>query len=389
MASTVSGTAPKLRGLSSIVGIVMLQGRRTLKYFAAIVVVIVAAYIAEYQVRKYPQILPSQWQIRDADIRIKFEVIPDPEVGFRLAPLRQQVIRSHDFSYVRKTDAKGFVNREPWPKTTGIIFLGDSLVTGEGVGIEGQFSNLVSQTLPDQTVLNLALPGAGPERQLHIYRKFGLGLDANLVVACLYLASDLENDASFRLWRRNSTHLSYNDFRLNFRQRIDGGSINHPGRILARSRIVSMAGESLLRWFKKEDQRFRFADGTEILFDRRKLEFAAKVVEADDSALNHMLSSLAELRSLVTQQKAKLLVMLIPSKEEIFGVEPTVQNRNAVARLRRRLQDSGMPFLDLYPTIRERGTVHSPYFSWDTHLNGYGNRLIAEEFLNWFRRQSP
>jgi hypothetical protein len=366
--------------------IAMLYANRSLRYSAGIVIVMIGAYVAEYEVRKYPQILSSQWQIRETEKRVKFEVIPDPEVGFRLAPLRQQLIRSHDFSYIRKTDAKGFVNKEPWPKSSGIIFLGDSLVTGEGVGIEGQFSNLVDQKLPDQTVVNLALPGAGPERQLRIYRKFGIGLDATLVVACLYLASDLQNDVSFHLWRQQPTHISYNDFRLSSHQRLDDTGI--AGRILERSRLVSMGWESMRRWFNKEDKRFRFADGTEILFDSRKLEFAANVVEADDSTLNHMMGSLAQLRSLVSQQKAKFLVMLIPSKEEIFGVEPTPQDRNAVARLRRRLQDSRMPFLDLYPAIRNRGTLHSPYFSWDIHLNEYGNRLIAEEFLAWRRRQA-
>jgi hypothetical protein len=366
----------------------MLHANRTLRYSAGIVVVMIGAYVAEYQVRKYPQILPPQWQIRDAAIRFKYEVIPDPEVGFRLAPLRQQPIRTHDFSYVRKTDAKGFVNKEPWPKTSGIIFLGDSLVTGEGVGIEGQFSNLVDQKLPDQTVVNLALPGAGPERQLRIYRKFGIGLDANLVVACLYMASDLENDVNFRLWRQANAPGDYNDFRLNLDRQLDVRDTYHPGRILERSRLVSMGWEPIGRWFNKENQRFRFADGTEILFDRHKLEFAANVVQADDSSLNQMMESLTQLRSLVSQQKAKLLVMLIPSKEEIFGVEPSLQDRNAVARLRQRLQDSRMPFLDLYPVIRDKGALHSPYFSWDIHFNEYGNRLIGEEFLAWRHRQS-
>jgi hypothetical protein len=367
--------------------IARLYANRTLRYSVGIVIVMIGAYVAEYEVRKYPEILSSQWQIRDADMRLKFEVVPDPEVGFRLAPLRQQQIRAHDFTYIRKTDAKGFVNKEPWPKTSGIIFLGDSLVTGEGVGIDGQFSSLVDQKLLDQTVVNLALPGAGAQRQFRIYEKFGIGLNATLVVACLYLASDLQNDVSFHLWQQNPTG-SYNDFRLNLDRRFDEGNTYHPGRILKRSRVISTGWDSMRRWFSGDDQRFRFADGTEILFDSRKLEFAANAVEADDSAVNHTMGSLAQLQSLVAQQKTKLLVMLIPSKEEIFGVEPTLQDRNAVARLRQRLRDSRMPVLDLYPAIRHRGTLHSPYFSWDIHLNGYGNRVIAEEFLAWLRRQS-
>ena len=54
--------------------------------------------------------------------------------------------------------------------------------------------------------------------------------------------------------------------------------------------------------------------------------------------------------------------MLIPSKEELFGINADVQNANAVARVRHRLQAARISALDVYAALRgvlERRTFAS------------------------------
>jgi hypothetical protein len=87
----------------------------------------------------------------------------------------------------------------------------------------------------------------------------------------------------------------------------------------------------------------------------------------------------------VAHHDAVLLVMLIPSKEELFGVNASARALNIVSRTRQRLEEAKFLVLDLYPAIRQGGARHSPYFTRDIHLNEYGNRIVADQFVAWFR----
>ena len=77
--------------------------------------------------------------------------------------------------------------------------------------------------------------------------------------------------------------------------------------------------------------------------------------------------------------------MLIPSKEEIFAPGVTLDGTSVVGRVRQRLQEANLPFLDLYAALRQAGAVQSTYFSCDIHLNIHGNRVVAEQFVSWFQ----
>jgi hypothetical protein len=88
-------------------------------------------------------------------------------------------------------------------------------------------------------------------------------------------------------------------------------------------------------------------------------------------------------------QHAALVVMLIPSKEEIYGPGDAPDGTSTVDRVRQRLHAANIPMVDLYPALRAGGTTQSPYFSRDIHLNAYGHRIVAEQFVTWFHNHSP
>ena len=77
-----------------------------------------------------------------------------------------------DYTFVMRLDSAGFPNREPWPSPADLAVLGNSLVVGEGVGIERGFSTLVANRLGTERVVNFGLGGASPEHQLRIYHRY-------------------------------------------------------------------------------------------------------------------------------------------------------------------------------------------------------------------------
>jgi hypothetical protein len=365
--------------------------RKIYIYIGIAAVLYFLAWEVERAARRIPQLMLPHWRIRYFAKHVKKpKLVPDVDIGFLMAPNQQEEIRTPDFTFVRGTDSKGFPNRDPWPTQADIVFLGDSLLVGEGVGLAGSFPQLIAKRLPNNKVVNLGVPAAGPERQYPIHLRFGAGLHPRLVVSCLYLASDFDNDVGFRSWLRFGQDSDYNNYRLRFREAQDKRSAFDLDRLFERSWLLGMARDLVMRSMAGGNgipDRYLFPDGTEVLFDGNKMKFAGEAVAAKDERVGAMLRSLEKLRDLVARNAGKLLVMLIPSKEELFGVNGSIRGLNIVSRTRQRFEDAKLPVLDLYPAILKGGLSQSPYFSRDIHLNEHGNRIVAEQFVRWFNGQ--
>lgn len=353
------------------------------------VVILTAGLIVlagEIFLRMVPEVLPPQWQIRLHNKSRRHRTVPDPDLGFLLQPYQHQVIHTRDFTYLKETDSKGFFNREPWPGNVDILFLGDSFLVGEGVGIDGQFSSLVGQGLPDKKIVNLGLPGAGPERQYRIYRRFGAPLHPRIVVACLYLASDLMNDLHFHAWLHEGRSSNYDQFRSTFGRRHDTSPVAKVLQVAQKSALYNTMQERLQRWRGGVGaERLRRTDGTEMLLDSRTLRFLTEAIVPHDPRIDPLFVSLRELRASVSSQDTTLLVALMPSKEEIFGVDTFPEVLNLSRMVRQRLVEEHFLFLDLYPAIHDKRESQPPYFSRDSHLNNYGNRIVADQLLTWLQ----
>ena len=133
-------------------------------------------------------------------------------------------------------------------------------------------------------------------------------------------------------------------------------------------------------------ERYRFPDGSELLFNKKAIEFAMAKAAPNDEAIENLMATLEKMRKVVVQGGSSLSVVLVPSKEELFAVPPAATGANLVARARERLQKAGFLVLDLYPAVRQAGVTRSPFFRIDGHLNDYGHRIVADAFVSWFRQ---
>lgn len=333
-----------------------------------------------------PRISPPSLQIQRQAVQVVDDVLPDAELGYVLPPNLDQTIESIDFTSKRITDSRGFPNPGPWPAHADMVFLGDSLLVGAGVGVNNGFVALLDAALEDRTILNLGNPGAGPERQLRIFQRYGVEVAPQLVVACLYLASDIEGDQQFRAWLADPQGMEYNRFRLSFARRQDARSGNNFIRRLEYNPLflwLQSVVEPRLWGDSRFVHRLRMPDGHELFFGRDKVRFARQAYSGDEKLFLELSGAIGKLRKSAVTHGATLGVVLIPSKEELFAVDPGSQSSGAAAIVKSQLLKLDIPVLDLYPILAERAATKTPYFTSDIHLNAYGNRVVADALLQW------
>ena len=351
---------------------------------------------AEWAFRSFPRIMLPEWELLRHDDQLDAygpDSVPDADVGFLPRPNQRRRIRTDDFDYLLRTDRRGFANAETPTSAADVVVLGDSLVEGEGVDLELGFPALLGQRLSGARVVNLAVTAAGPERQYRIYRRFGRELHPRLVIAGLYLASDLENDATFSAWLREGQGSQYESYRRH-------GGVEAPA---AKKRTT------LRRWLQRESwlygniierlrrmtgrsrppqETYRFPSGEETLFDSKVLAFALNRGEGSTERVEAATRSVARLKAVVEDGGARLIVVLIPSKEELFASGVAPSGSPEVVELRRRLAESGVEVLDLYPSLRSAGGRAAPYFRRNIHLNRFGHAVVANEISSYLREKS-
>ncbi|ETX08598.1 alginate O-acetyltransferase AlgX-related protein [Candidatus Entotheonella palauensis] len=346
----------------------------------------------EAVLRARPEWMPPRWQIRMHERTRKHRTVPHAEIGFLLQPHQHQQTRNRDYDYLKETDAHGFPNREPWPQQADIVFLGDSLLTGEGVGIDQQFSTLIDRQLPQLDVINFGVPGAGPERQYRVYRQFDIGHHPHVVVACWYLVSDFDNDTHFDAWLKHDGGMTFNRFRLTYARRTAPRPPASRLMRLWRGSALYGYGRAWLQHIDSESSPWQarrlFDDGTEMIFDERKMPFVTTALKADDPRLQRAIASLERLQALAAHRQATVVVMLLPSKEELYHGRLTgAGGPTMLTHVRQYLRSARVPTIDLYESLRRRGRAQAPFFPRDSHLNHYGNRIVAEHFVAWWRTQ--
>jgi hypothetical protein len=349
---------------------------------ATAVLVVIGILIGEMIIRTNPEFMPVKARLRLFSNTEKFRPPPDSDIGFLgQANLRTRV-SNKDFESVYESDSYGFPNRMPWPETVDILFLGDSLLGGAGVGIDGQFPTLVGQSLKSN-VVNLGLAGAAPNRQLRIFRKFAASVRPRLVVSCIYLAADLDGQLHFDSWLKEGAKSDYNGFRLKFTDDLYPKSFWT--RVQRKSYVAGKLTELTLRWWGIPD-RVSFPSGPGVLLDIDSLRLRAAGLDRRDPRLLSMIESLKEMRSLSQTHGANFVVMLIPSKEEIYGAPFIPEVMKPAQILAQELNAQGFSILSTYDTVRERAKHRSAFFTHDIHLNGLGNQIVSDALADWIKQ---
>jgi len=128
--------------------------------------------------------------------------LPDDELGFVRKPNvvweGRLSLEGKDLSY--HTDENGFRN-VPQIHQADLVFIGDSFTEGASVPEEDTFVQQLGKKVT-HSVVNLGRGQYGPQQELIILRRYGLGYNPRVVVWQLFEGNDLSDATRFAEWRQ-------------------------------------------------------------------------------------------------------------------------------------------------------------------------------------------
>lgn len=367
--------------------------------------VLAIAVAGEIWLRLEPYIMTGSSSYIERQLRLQLtawhaQYVPETDLGAVLAPGRGERVQTPDYSYTLQTDHAGFTNRDPWPGRIEVAVLGNSLIMGAGVGYEDQFTTLLQKELGDRPVLNLGVHGGGTGHQLRLYRKFARPLQPRVVIAALWPTWEIENSLKFERWLELDPRPDFTTFRYSYRARPLEAAAPAPEQPSAWRRTLGSLGSrsALLRWLRRSDngpqlpadpvERARTERG-EIVYlsvrDQARLLAGWDRAEMPDLR-DRFFAPLATLRDEVEADGGRFLVVLFPSKEELYGAGAIPGLLQPVQVAREELAQRRLPYLDLYPRFQETASAKAAFFPRDMHLNAYGHQLVARILADTIRQ---
>ena len=373
---------------------------------AALVVgasLVVALALAEGLLRVFPQALP-------VEVRIALENSPetrgiaDPYLGHRPVPGGVSTIWTRDFKHDYVADSRGFRNAEPWPQTVDIAVIGDSLVFGYGVDDrEHAWPQMLEQLLPGREVLNLGLVGAGPQQYARIFERIAAPVRPKLVIVGFYAHNDFWDADLFEQWTiqgGQGNYMVWRDFERTVAPVSEVSLITRLRNLLRMHSHLyafsSVVGSMVRSRASGEPILLPWSDGSRLVLMPRTADTLTLHAVAGDAVFAKAMSAVADLRDSVAATDAELLIVLQPSKEEIYMSFAGQPAPDYSADLRPALDELGIQHLDLAPAFRERAAKGERlFFPTDGHPTDAGYRLTAEtvaaflQHSGWVDRWEP
>lgn len=307
-------------------------------------------------------------------------VVPDPYIGY-LYPPHGEAAQGRGESLFRYTlDEHGFRNPSPWPDSADIVVLGDSWTFGYGVPDGEGWVALLSEELPRSRVINLGLIGSSPEQYARIFKRFGAALRPKLVVFGLFPGNDINDTRVFTRWLEDGQASTYAEWRYS-----GGDGSSWQQALRRRSYLWVLLGDLV------KNRHIAFSGKTIDLEAEGRLRLVpsltarnASLARPDNPHFRHALSAIQRTRELARAAGADFVVVLYPTKEEIYLPVIGEPAPDAISPFVTALAEQGIPYIDLRPTMREHARAGERlYFTVDGHANDKGYRVIADAVATW------
>ncbi len=324
--------------------------------------------VAELVVRLVaPEPLPSQEMIRSFVLEGMYEA--DEEAGFRLSPNYSGTLERAGHVTEFSTNSLGLRNDELGEKAAPrILALGDSFTFGFGVGQDETWASLLGEALEARSAgaefvsINGGVNGYGTDAALAQLRRVGPEVQPDLILLGFYSNDYIENHLGTR--NRYSVRDGYLFDEL--------ASKNLEENLLAREshlyRLIAKAQQQVRAWFGGGDAvpppGFTHAD------------FA----NGADRSVDLML----ELKVEADRLGARLGIVWIPT------YVLTVQTQRPVAvraGMLRRIEEAGIPSIDLLPVLSRERNRDGLYLRGDGHFSVRGNQTTARILAEWIHEQ--
>lgn len=287
--------------------------------------------------------------------------------------------RPHAPNYDTRLNSGGFNDREPAPRPAPGVFriaaLGDSMVFGV-VPYRHNFLTLLEERLVHEgrpvEILNLGIPGTGPEHHPGLLLREVLALEPDAVLQFVYVGNDFTEELPTSPGRASLFTVGLLRFLSRQLPRMEL-RVYHPGPHYRDERPTF-----------EEDTYLELANRHAAVFDPAWPEFALR--------RERLVAAVRRTAALCRSRGVELAVVLQPAELQVDAelrgrlsalrpgreLDPERPNRE----LARALAEAGVPFLDLLPELIAAG-AEPLYKPRDSHWNLAGNRLAAERLYRW------
>jgi lysophospholipase L1-like esterase len=339
----------------------------------------------------------SSWFPRE--IRPVITASPDqlgvyhPDIGYLLPPNASIVYEGRDYSAVHHTDRYGFRNSNPWPQRAAIVAVGDSLTFGYGVEDDQAWPEVINRALPELRVMNLGVIGAGPQQYLRAYEDFGRKLRPRLLLVGFFTRNDFSDADIFDRWVKSGGKCNFLVWRAYGQPHVCVRNWWWRGMVLARSSYL----QNLLRFvrstvrdrFDSERKSVQLQDGSRLVLDIGKFTNNTEGALEDTREFSLVSGALKKLNSIAEADGTKMLVVLQPSKEEVYVPFVGEKIANPNTHLLETLKEAGIESLDLTKAFQQHAAKGEKlFFEVDGHPNAAGYALIAEAVLDHVKQNA-
>ena len=345
--------------------------------------------------RLFPTLLPGEIQQRVL-VASSNIAVSHPKIGHLHKPNANGMIVSRDFRVSHHTDAFGFRNAWPWPEHIEIVAVGDSLTFGYGVADDQAWPAILNRALPDANVLNLGLIGAGPQQYLRVYETFIKSLRPRLLLIGLFPGNDFWDADMFDRWLKSNSDCSYlvwRDYGGPKGSRCSDSLSWQTDLFLKGSYLYNVLFEvrnGVRSYIQSDHRTLRLNDGSRLVLNVGQFENQLPATLPDRVEFRLVLKTLRELHITAQSHDTKVLVVIQPSKEEVYMPLLGQAIPDFSVHLREELNTSGIEYLDLTKSFRQRAARGEKlFFEYDPHPNAAGYALIADSVLAYLKQNSP
>ncbi len=349
----------------------------------------------------------AQFVVFEAGLRLKggseagpaFQTlfIPDPRIGYRLAPGVSTRFTTAEFDTTITINSSGVRDREIGGRLPGerrIVVLGDSLVMAVQVPSEQTMTARLEARLavdsPRGTtwrVINGGVQGYGPVEEYLFHRGVTSGFEPDVVVMALYVANDaIEALASAA--------------------RLDGG-VQDAGPARAASPT-----EAFHTWRRRvirsslvlQVARLRATTLVDRLGRRNNIDPPLRTYLPDappeiGRGLAVVRRAVEQVKALTDAQGARLVVLLLPARFQVDDEDygrlqvlvadsgRVLERDRASLRFQQALADLGVPIMDALPPLRAARHRSRLYFESTAHFTAFGHQVLADALAQFLQRE--
>ena len=314
---------------------------------------------------------------------------PDAELGFVRKPniTWRGRLPGDERQVDYRTDERGFRN-PPGLTRADLVFIGDSFTEAAQVAEAESFAARVAAETGWRAA-NLGRGAYGPQQELIVLRRYGLGYQPRAVVWQIFEGNDLDDAKNFACWRQQSPAPP-----LSLRQRYLENSLLQ--LLLAGTRLPNEGNKFASLKFHDSTQhalrlRYRY-------IPRQPAEAALGFAETKQA--------LAEGQQMCRTQGVELLVVYVPVMARVMEPWLTFDGPATRARILPEgginqpsdfghqlavfCAQSGIAFLDTFPALRQCAEMDNRglYIPSDEHLDAQGHVVVAQAIVKWLAEKS-